>query len=128
MLNQSTLRCIIIHPILVVINLDLHIPNYAKAAKLCLKIKAVSDGVKADLNEAIAQAAQQDIKALPSLVTDAAVAVQTTDAFVQGTISFAETWDPILKKLEALQSIGNYLSEVSAFLAFLILDMVRPIA
>ena len=113
---------------MVVIHLDLHISNYAKAAKLCLKIKAVSDGVKADLNEAIAQAAHQDIKALPSVVTDAAVAVQTTDAFVQGAISFAETWDPILKKLEAFQSIGNYLSEVSAFLAFFMLDMVRPIA
>src|SRR5271155_699611 len=102
-----------IHSILVVINLDLHIPNYAKAAKLCLKIKAISDGVKADLNEAIAQAAQQDIKALPSLVTDAAVAVQTTDAFVQGAISFAETWDPILKKLEALQSICKALETIS---------------
>ena len=91
-------------------------------------MKAVSDGVKADLNEAIAQAARQDIKPLPSLVTDAAVALQTTDAFVQGAISFAETWDPILKKLKALQIIGNYLSEVSVFLAFFILDIVRPIA
>src|SRR5271155_5935482 len=128
MLNRSTLCSIIIFSILVVINLDLHIPNYARTAKLCLKMKAVSDGVKADLNEAIAQAARQDIKPLPSLVTDAAVALQTTDAFVQGAISFAETWDPILKKLKALQIIGNYLSEVSAFLDFLILDMVRPIA
>ena len=89
-------------------------------------MKAVSDGVKADLNEAIVQAAHQDIKALPSLVTDAAVAVQTTDAFVQGAISFAETWDPILKKLKALQSIGNYLSEVTSLPAFLILDMTQP--
>ena len=108
--------------------MDLPIPNYAKSAKLCLKIKAVSDAVKADLNEAIAQAGHQDITGLPSIATEAAEAVQTTDAFVQGAISFAETWDPILKKLEAFQSIGNYLSEVSPFLAFFILDMVRPIA
>src|SRR5271155_3633975 len=80
MLNQSTLRCIIILSILVVINFDLHILNYASTAKLCLKMKAVSDGVKADLNEAITQAARQDIKALPSSVTDTAVAVQTTEA------------------------------------------------
>ena len=89
-------------------------------------MKAVSDGRKADLNEAIAQAGQQDITALPSIVTDAAEAVQTTDTFVQGAISFAETWDPILKKLEAFQSIGNYLNEVSPFLAFFILDMAQP--
>ena len=90
-------------------------------------MKAVSDGSKADLNEAIAQAGQQDITALPSIGTDAAEAVLTTVAFVQGAITFAETWDPILKKLEAFQSIGNYLSEVSPFLALFILDMVQPI-
>ena len=89
MLDQSTLRCIIIHSIVVVINLDIHIPDYAKAAKLCLKIKVVSDGLKADLKEAIAQAGHQDITGLPSIATDAAEAVQTTDAFVQGAISFA---------------------------------------
>ena len=39
----------------VVINLDLPIRNDGKAPKLCLKIEAVSDGSKADLNEAITQ-------------------------------------------------------------------------
>ena len=55
------------------------------------------------------------------------VAVQTTGAFLKSAISFAETLDPILKKLEAFQSIGNYLSEVGAFLTLFVLDIIRPI-
>ena len=56
--------------------------------------------------------------ALPSVIGGAVDAVQTADAFVQGAVSFSESWDPILEKLKALQSIGNYSSEVISLSAF----------
>ena len=45
-------------------------------------------------------------------------AVDAVQAFVQGAVSFSETWDLILEKLKALQSIGNHLSEVIFTLRF----------
>ena len=58
----------------VVINLNLPVRNDGKALKLCLKIEAVSDGSKADLNEAITQATRKDINADPSTSVNAAQA------------------------------------------------------
>ena len=78
----------------------------------------MSDGNKEDLKEAVNQAGLRDIMVLPSMIGGAVDAVQTADAFVQGAVSFSETWDPILEKLKALQSIGNYLSEVMPLPAF----------
>ena len=101
----------------VVINLDLPIRNDGKAPKLCLKIEAVSDGSKADLNEAITQARRKDIKADPSTSANAAQAIESADAFVQRIIPFAETWEPILQRLKAFQIVGNYVSQVSPFSA-----------
>ena len=79
----------------------------------------MSDGNKEDLREAVNQAGLPGIMALPSLIGGVVDAVQTTDAFVQGALSFSETWSPILEKLKALQSIGNYLSEVISLPTFL---------
>jgi hypothetical protein len=98
-----------------VINLDLPIRNDGKAPKLCLKIEAVSDGSKADLNEAITQATRRDIKADSSTSANAAQAIESADAFVQRIIPFAETWEPILQRLKAFQIVGNYVGEVSPF-------------
>jgi hypothetical protein len=113
--------------ILVVINLDLPIPNYDKAAKLCLKIEAVSDGSKADLNEAVTQATRKDIKAGPSTTANAAQAIENADAFVQPIIPFAETWEPILQQLKAFQDIGKYVSEVNPFSASFPLEIIHPV-
>jgi hypothetical protein len=105
--------------------LDLDTANHAIAAKLCLKIKSVSDGNKEDMKEAVDQVEVQGIKALPgpSAIGVAADAVQTAGTLVQGAISFTETWGPILEKLKAFQVIGNYLSEVNALPVFFVLDM-----
>jgi hypothetical protein len=111
----------------VVINLDLPIRNDGKAPKLCLKIEAVSDGSKADLNEAITQARRKDIKALPSISANAAQAIESADAFVQRIIPFAETWEPILQRLQAFQDIGNYVSEVNPFSASFTLEIIHPV-
>ena len=111
----------------VVINLDLPIRNDGKAPKLCLKIEAVSDGSKADLNEAVTQARSKDIKADPSTSANAAQAIESADAFVQRIIPFAETWEPILQRLKAFQDIGNYVSQVSPFSASFILEMTHPV-
>lgn len=78
----------------------------------------MSDGKKEDLKEAVNQAGLRGIMALPSMIDGAVDAVQTTDTFMQGAVSFSETWDPILETLKALQSIGNYLSEVISLPAF----------
>ena len=93
--------------IFLVVKLELDTANHASAAKLVLKIRSVSDGNKEDLKEAV-----------NSAIGGGVDAVQTPDAFVQGVVSFSETWDPILEKLKALQSIGNYLSEVISLPAF----------
>ena len=108
--------------------MDLDAANHAVGAKLCLKIKSVSDGNKEDMKEAVDQVGVQGIKALPgpAAIGVAAEAVQTTGLLVQGAISFAETWSPILEKLEAFQVIGNYLSEVNALPVFFVLDMCQP--
>jgi hypothetical protein len=108
-----------------VVKLDLVYPNYANAAKLFFTIKAVSDGNREDMKEAVAQACQQGIAALPSMVDNAADAVETANPFVQSAISFADTWGPVLKKLEALQSIGTHLSEVTPFSTFRVLDVAK---
>ena len=71
----------------------------------------MSDGNKEDLKEAVNQAGLRGIMALPSMIGGAVDAVQTA-------VSFSETWDPILEKLKALQSIGNYLSEVISLRTF----------
>ena len=89
---------------------------------------AVSDGTKEDMREAVAQAESQGIMALPSMVSNATEVVQATDSFVQGAVSFTETWSPILDKLEFLQRIGDCLSEVSRFITSFILDMSQPAA
>jgi hypothetical protein len=101
-----------------VVKLELDTANHASAAKLVLKIRSVSDGNKEDLNEAVNQAGRGGIMALPSVIGGAVDTVQTADTFVQGAVSFSETWGPILEKLRALQSIGDYLSEVISLLAF----------
>ena len=106
--------------------LDLDTANHASAAKLSLKIKPVSDGKKEDMREAVTQVGRQDIAGLPSMVADVTGVVQAADSFVQGAVSFTETWSPILDKLEALQRIGDCLSEVSPFIAFFILDISQP--
>ena len=111
----------------VVINLDLPVRNDGKAPKLCLKIEAISDGSRADLNEAITQAKRKDIKAGPSTSANAAQAIESADAFVQRIIPFAETWEPILQQLKAFQDIGNYVSQVSPFSASFILEMTHPV-
>ena len=72
----------------------------------------MSDGNKEDLNEAVIQAGLPDIMALPSMIGGAVDIVQTADPFVQGALSFSQTWSSILEKLKAFQSIGNDLSEV----------------
>ena len=76
------------------------------------------DGNREDMKEAVAQAGLQRLAALPSKVDNAADAVETAIPFVQGAISFTDTWGPVLKKLEAFQSIGTYLSEVTPFSTF----------
>ena len=111
----------------VVINLDLPIRHDGKAPKLCLKIEAVSDGSKADLNEAITQATRKDIKANPSTSATAAQAIESADAFVQRIIPFAETWEPILQRLKAFQIVGNYVSQVSPFSASFTLEINQPV-
>ena len=98
-----------------VVKLELH----ASAAELILKIRSVSDGNKEDLKEAVNQAGFRGMMVISSVIGGA-------DAFVQGALSFSETWDPILEKLKALQSIGNNLSEVISLPAFLILEMTQP--
>jgi len=70
---------------LLVVKMDLPIPN-RRNANLVVKIKAVSDGTKEDLNEAITQAMNTDL--------------------------FSDSWAPILQKLKFLQGVGNTLSEV----------------
>jgi len=67
------------------VKIELPIPNH-KIATLVLKIRAVSDGMKEDLNEAVTQTINLD--------------------------SFSDTWGPILQKLKFLQGVGNTLSEV----------------
>ena len=52
--------------------------------------------------------------------------MQTADPFVQDAISFSKTWDPILKKLEAFQSVGSYLSKVSLLSGLCILYIPQP--
>ena len=111
----------------VVINLDLPIGNDGKAPKLCLKIEAVSNGSKADLNEAITQARHKGIKADPSTSANAAHTIESADAFVQRIIPFAETWEPILQRLKAFQVVGNYVSEVSQFSASFTLEIIHPV-
>ena len=111
----------------VVINLDLPIRNDGKAPKLCVKIEAVSDGTKADLNEAITQARRKDIKGDPSTSANAAQAIESADAFVQRIIPFAETWEPILQRLQAFQIVGNYVSEVNPFSASFTLQIIHPV-
>ena len=111
----------------VVINLDLPIGNDGKAPKLCLKIEAVSNGSKADLNEAITQAMRKDIKVDPSTSANAAQVIESADAFVQRIIPFAETWEPILQRLKAFQIVGNYVSEVSPFSASFTLEIIHPV-
>ena len=98
------------------------------AAKLCLKIKSVLDGNKEDIKEAVNQVGVQGIKALPgpSAIGVTAEAIQTTGSLMQGAISFTKTWGLILKKLEAFQVIGNYLSEVHALPVSFVLDMYQP--
>ena len=108
-----------------VVKLELDTANHASAAKLVLKIRSVSDGNKEDLKEAVNQAGLPAIMALPSIIGGAVDAVQTADTFVQGAVSFSQTWGPILEKLKALQSVGNYISEVISLPPFLILDMTR---
>jgi hypothetical protein len=93
--------------------LDLDTPYHASAAKLFLKIKSVSDGNKEDMKEAADQAGLRGITALPSMIDDGAY-------IVQGAISFSETWGPILRTLEAFQSVGNRLSEVEFALSFIL--------
>jgi len=78
------------------VKIDLPIPNH-KTATLVLKIRAVSDGMKEDLNEAVTQAMNLD--------------------------SFSDAWGPILQKLKFLQGVGNTLSEVRLFVAPFILNM-----
>ena len=78
----------------------------------------MSDGNKEDLKEAVNQAGRGGIMALPSAIGGAVDAVQTADAFVQSVVSFSKTWDPVLEKLKALQSIGDHLSEVISLPAF----------
>ena len=111
----------------VVINLDLPIRSDGKAPKLCLKIEAVSDGSKADLNEALTQATRKDIKADPSTSANAAQAIESAGAFVQRIIPFAQTWEPILQRLKAFQDIGNYVSEVNLFSASFTLEIIHPV-
>ena len=106
--------------------LDLDTPNHVSAAKLFLKIKPVSDGNKEDIKEAVTQVDRQGITGLPSKVADVTEVVQATDFFVQGAVSFIETWSPILDKLEALRRSGDCLSEVSLLFAFFILDISQP--
>ena len=95
--------------------MHLDTPNLASAAKLFLKIKAVSDGNKEDMKEAVTQVDRQGIMG-PSMVIEV---VSATDYFVQ-------TWIPILDRLEALQMIGFCLSEVSPLIPFFILDISQP--
>jgi hypothetical protein len=54
-------------------------------------------------------------------------AIQTADTFVQGTISFIETWDPILKKVKTFQDIGNYVREVSPLPASFTMIITHPV-
>ena len=117
---------VIISSIPLVVKLDLVTPNQANAAKLFFTIKAVSDGNREDMKEAVAQAGLQGSAALPSMVDNAADAVETANPFVQGAISFTDTWGPVLKKLEAFQSIGTHLSEVTPFSTFPVLDVAKP--
>ena len=120
--KPSCLVIVVKYPL--VVKLDLDTLNHANATKLFLKIKAVSDGNKEDMNEAVTQVDRsKGITGLPSMVADVTGVVQATDSFVQGAVSFTETWSPILDKLEALQRIGDCLSEVSPFIAFFILDI-----
>ena len=92
-----------------------------------MKIEAVSDGSKADLNEAITQATRKDIKAEPSTSANAAQAIESADAFVQRIIPFAETWEPILQRLKAFQIVGDYVSQVSLFSASFTLETIHPV-
>jgi len=117
---------IILLNIHLVVKLDLVTPNHANAAKLFFTIKAVSDGNREDMKEAVAQAGLQGIATLPPMVNNAADAVETANPFVQSAISFTDTWGPVLKKLEAFQSIGTYLSEVTPFSTFRVLDVAKP--
>ena len=107
--------------------MDLPIRNDGKAPKLCFKIEVVSDGSKADLNEAITQARRKDIKADPSTSANAAQAIESADAFVQRIIPFAETWEPILQQLKAFQIVGNYVGEVSPFSPSFTLEIIHPV-
>jgi hypothetical protein len=101
-----------------VVKLELDTANHTSAAKLVLKIRSVSDGNKEDLKEAVNQAGLRDIMALPSIIGGAVDAEQTADPFVQGAVSFSGTLGGILEKLKALQSVGNYLSEVISLPTF----------
>jgi hypothetical protein len=60
------------------------------------------------------------------MVNNAADAVETANPFVQGAISFTDTWGPVLKKLEAFQSIGTHLSEIHPYakMAWSILNFI----
>jgi len=109
-----------------VVKLELDTANHASAAKLVVKIRSVSDGNKEDLKEAVNQAGLRGIMAVPSVIGGAVDAVQTADAFVPGAVSFSETWDPILEKLKALQTIGDHLSEIHPYakLAWSILTFI----
>ena len=85
--------------------MELDTANHASDAKLVLKIRSVSNGNKEDLKEAVNQAGLRGIMTLPSTIGGAVDTVQTADPFVQAAVSFSATWDPILEKLKALQSI-----------------------
>jgi len=104
------------------VNVDIPIPDQ-NTAHLRFKIKAVLDGAKEDMNEAVTQAVNQDFAALPSIVAHAAEGIQTSDPFVQSVISFNDTWGPVLQTLEFLQGVGNTLSEVRLSTAPFILSI-----
>jgi hypothetical protein len=78
------------------------------------------------MKEAVAQARLHGIAALPSMVNNAADAVGSANPFIQGAISFTDTWGPVLKKLEAFQSIGTHLSEVTPFSTFHVVNVAKP--
>lgn len=99
------------------VTLDIVSPKGKDAVQLCFKFGTVSDGKRADLTEAIAQAQSgpQQITTPHPVIDSASKFVQSVDPAVQKAISFSDSLGAVMKKLEFIQSVGDHLSEVSPF-------------
>jgi hypothetical protein len=79
---------------------------------LQLKIKCVSDGKIADMEEAVEQAAHSTVSPLPPAVQVLNDVVERTESAVEQAGKFVDTINDICGKLVFLQDLGDKLSEV----------------